>query len=142
MTCKVDAILNDTTGCLMACAYKHSNCAIGVIVGTGTNASYMENLDMADMYEGTKPTTGRRGRGVIINTEWGAFGNTGSLEIIRTSYDHELDRHSLNQGKQVCTLTVITYIYVFRNHTSKCLLLQCAFQSLEEVFERVYLLFL
>jgi hypothetical protein len=39
--------------------------------------------------------------GVVINTEWGAFGNTGSLDIIRTIYDIQLDEESLNPGKQV-----------------------------------------
>ena len=39
--------------------------------------------------------------GVVINTEWGAFGNTGSLDIIRTAYDFQLDTQSLNPGKQV-----------------------------------------
>ena len=38
---------------------------------------------------------------VVINTEWGAFGNTGSLDIFRTPYDLQLDRESLNPGKQV-----------------------------------------
>ena len=32
---KVCAILNDTTGCLLACAYKRPDCAMGVILGTG-----------------------------------------------------------------------------------------------------------
>ena len=43
---KIDvcAILNDTTGCLIACAYKRPDCAIGVIIGTGTNASYVEEI--------------------------------------------------------------------------------------------------
>ena len=41
---RVNAILNDTTGCLIACAYKRPDCAIGVIIGTGTNASYVEEL--------------------------------------------------------------------------------------------------
>ena len=44
----VDAILNDTTGCLIACAYKRPNCAIGVILGTGTNASYLETPDLVN----------------------------------------------------------------------------------------------
>ena len=95
---KVDAILNDTTGCLMACAYKHTECAMGVIVGTGTNASYVESLQNVDLYEGEKPLDSSC---VVINTEWGAFGNTGSLEIVRTQYDHQLDKNSINPGKQV-----------------------------------------
>ena len=37
---KIDvcAILNDTTGCLMSCAWKEEKCRIGLIIGTGTNA--------------------------------------------------------------------------------------------------------
>ena len=38
---------------------------------------------------------------VVINTEWGAFGNTGSLDIVRTEYDLRLDRESVNPSKQV-----------------------------------------
>ena len=44
MKIRVSAILNDTTGCLIACAYKRPDCAIGVIIGTGTNASYVEEI--------------------------------------------------------------------------------------------------
>jgi len=95
---QVAAILNDTTGCLMACAYKHPECSIGVIVGTGTNAAYVEQLDNVGTYQGPKP---KNSSCVVINTEWGAFGNTGSLDIFRTPYDLQLDRESLNPGKQV-----------------------------------------
>jgi hexokinase len=38
---------------------------------------------------------------MIINTEWGALGDNGSLEFIRTSYDKEIDNHSINRGKQI-----------------------------------------
>ena len=41
----VAAILNDTTGCLMSCAWKNPKCRIGLIIGTGTNACYLEDLD-------------------------------------------------------------------------------------------------
>lgn len=41
----VTALLNDTTGCLMSCAWKHPKCRIGLIIGTGTNACYIENVD-------------------------------------------------------------------------------------------------
>ena len=39
----------------MACAYKHPECSIGVIVGTGTNAAYVEQLDNVGTYQGPKP---------------------------------------------------------------------------------------
>ena len=41
----VSAILNDTTGCLMSCAWKNPKCRIGLIIGTGTNACYLEDMD-------------------------------------------------------------------------------------------------
>ncbi|VDK63693.1 unnamed protein product [Gongylonema pulchrum] len=40
----VVALLNDTVGTLLACAFKDSSCQIGVILGTGSNACYMEQL--------------------------------------------------------------------------------------------------
>ena len=94
----VDAIINDTTGCLLACAYKRPDCAIGVILGTGTNASYLEELTNVELYEGKKPDEAKT---VVINTEWGAFGSTGSLDIVRTEFDFRLDDESMNKGKQV-----------------------------------------
>jgi len=93
----VSAILNDTTGCLVAAAYKRQDCAIGVIIGTGTNASYLEDIRNVELYEGEKGTK----REVVINTEWGALGNTGSLDFIRTKYDHAVDGDSKNLGRQV-----------------------------------------
>ena len=41
----VTAILNDTTGCLMSCAWQNQKCRIGLIIGTGTNACYLEDID-------------------------------------------------------------------------------------------------
>ena len=38
---------------------------------------------------------------VLINTEWGAFGDNGCLDFIRTEYDRELDTYSINPGKQL-----------------------------------------
>ncbi len=55
MDVQVDAILNDTTGCLLACAFKRPECAIGVILGTGTNACYVEDMNKVGLYEGKPP---------------------------------------------------------------------------------------
>ncbi len=95
---RIDALINDTTGCLLACAYKHPDCAVAVILGTGTNASYVEDMSLVELYEGDRP---ERRPAVVINTEWGAFGNTGSLDIIRTEYDLKLDKESVNPSRQV-----------------------------------------
>lgn len=42
---------------------------------------------------------GREGR-MCVNMEWGAFGDNGCLDDIRTTYDQAVDENSLNEGKQ------------------------------------------
>nr|CAD7412355.1 unnamed protein product [Timema poppensis] len=98
MDVKIDvcAILNDTTGTLMSCAWKNFNCRIGIIVGTGSNACYVEKVENVELFEGDKSKPY-----MVINTEWGAFGDNGALEIVRTQYDREIDSHSINAGKQL-----------------------------------------
>lgn len=93
----VAAILNDTTGCLMSCAWKNPKCRIGMIIGTGTNACYLEDIDNV----GTWDEDNNEPKHVIINTEWGAFGNQGELDFILTKWDKEVDRESINPGKQL-----------------------------------------
>jgi len=38
---------------------------------------------------------------MVVNTEWGAFGDDGCLDFIKTEYDQEIDKTSLNPGKQL-----------------------------------------
>ena len=40
---------------------------------------------------------------MVINTEWGAFGNQGELDFIKTKWDERVDEGSINPGKQVQT---------------------------------------
>ncbi|KAF1449372.1 Hexokinase-1, partial [Spheniscus demersus] len=88
------AVVNDTVGTMMTCGFDDQRCEVGLIIGTGTNACYMEEMRHIDLVEGDE------GR-MCINTEWGAFGDDGSLEDIRTEFDREIDRGSLNPGKQL-----------------------------------------
>uniref|UniRef100_A0A6Q2Y744 Hexokinase-2 n=1 Tax=Esox lucius TaxID=8010 RepID=A0A6Q2Y744_ESOLU len=88
------AVVNDTTGTMMTCGFDDQRCEVGIIIGTGTNACYMEELRHIDLVEGDE------GR-MCINTEWGAFGDDGSLEDLRTEFDREIDRGSVNPGKQL-----------------------------------------
>ncbi|XP_055307753.1 hexokinase type 2-like [Sitodiplosis mosellana] len=92
----VIAILNDTTGTLMSCAWKNRRTRIGLIVGTGTNACYVEKVKNCELCDGTS-----KKENVIINTEWGAFGDNGALDFVRTKYDREIDEHSINRGRQI-----------------------------------------
>ncbi|XP_023938418.1 hexokinase type 2 isoform X3 [Bicyclus anynana] len=90
------AILNDTTGTLMSCAWKNHNCKIGLIVGTGSNACYVEKTENCELFDGEpgKPE-------LLINTEWGAFGDDGTLDFVRTEFDRDVDVNSINPGKQI-----------------------------------------
>ena len=58
----------------MSCAWKNPKCRIRMIIGTGTNACYLEDIDRVDTWDGDKGDP----KHVIINTEWGAFGNKAS----------------------------------------------------------------
>ncbi|KAL0110807.1 hypothetical protein PUN28_014037 [Cardiocondyla obscurior] len=98
---KIDvcAILNDTTGTLMSCAWKNRNCRIGLIVGTGSNACYVEktkNVECAipSNYSKDKPD-------MLINTEWGAFGENNTLDFVTTEFDRAIDDNSINPTKQL-----------------------------------------
>nr|XP_027796793.1 hexokinase-3 isoform X2 [Marmota flaviventris] len=89
----VVAIVNDTVGTMMSCGYEDPRCEIGLIVGTGTNACYMEELpNVVDM-------AGESGQ-MCINMEWGAFGDDGSLGMLSTCFDESVDQASINPGKQ------------------------------------------
>uniref|UniRef100_F6SN65 Hexokinase-3 n=1 Tax=Ornithorhynchus anatinus TaxID=9258 RepID=F6SN65_ORNAN len=89
----VVAIVNDTVGTMMSCAYDDLRCEVGLIVGTGTNACYMEEMK----HVVTVP--GEEGR-MCINMEWGAFGDDGGLEHLITDFDRMVDKNSINPGKQ------------------------------------------
>ncbi|RUS81302.1 hypothetical protein EGW08_010944, partial [Elysia chlorotica] len=91
------AVINDTVGALMSCAHSDRNCAIGLILGTGTNACYIEDLPNVKTWDGDY----NEPKQVLINSEWGAFGNDGCLDFILTDFDRSIDKHSINPGKQI-----------------------------------------
>ncbi|NXG25478.1 HXK3 protein, partial [Grallaria varia] len=89
----VVALVNDTVGTMMSCGYDDPKCEIGLIVGTGTNACYMEEMRNVGTVKGDQ------GR-MCINMEWGAFGDNGCLDHIFTSFDRVVDNQTINPGKQ------------------------------------------
>lgn len=93
----VVAILNDTTGTLVAGSHDTADCAIGLILGTGTNASYIEKAERVVRWgEGTARDA--RVKEVIMDPETGAFGDNGCIDFIKTEWDRELDKTSLLPG--------------------------------------------
>lgn len=65
--------------------------------GTGSNACYVEKVENAELFD----ITDNKKSHVLINTEWGAFGDNGALDFVRTEYDREIDNLSINPGKQL-----------------------------------------
>ena len=59
-------------------------------LGTGCNAAYVETLDNVDKWEGEKDDPDQ----VVIDIEWGAFGDNGSLDFTKTEFDPIIDKHS------------------------------------------------
>lgn len=91
------AVINDTVGALMSCAHSDRDCAIGLILGTGTNACYIEKLENVGLWDGDY----NEPKQVMINTEWGALGDDGCLDFVKTEYDRQVDKHSINPGRQI-----------------------------------------
>ncbi|KAM3955198.1 LOW QUALITY PROTEIN: hexokinase-4 [Aphomia sociella] len=85
----VRVLLNDTTGTLMAGAQLDPCVAIGVIMGTGSNGCYMERASRVSHWEAA------RAHDVCVDVEWGAFGDDGGLDFVRTDIDREADAHTL-----------------------------------------------
>ncbi|CAB3258720.1 unnamed protein product [Arctia plantaginis] len=87
----VRVLLNDTTGTLVAGAHIDPQVAIGVILGTGSNGCYMERASRVKHWEAAHD----RIKDVCVDIEWGAFGDNGCLDFIRTEFDNEVDARSL-----------------------------------------------
>lgn len=84
---------------MMSCGLTDRNVFGGLILGTGTNACYMEKLENVGKWVCDNDEEGPNQ--LVINMEWGAFGDTGSLNWLRTKYDETVDRNSLNPGEQL-----------------------------------------
>jgi len=95
---EISAVVNDTVGTLMSCAFKHKTCRIGLIVGTGTNACYVEKTENCQLLEAPLK---RKFPEVVINCEWGAFGENGDLDFVQNEYDREVDSKTVNPSSQI-----------------------------------------
>ncbi|KHN77826.1 Hexokinase-1 [Toxocara canis] len=95
---EVVALINDTVGTMVAAAHEAGGeCDIGVIIATGTNASYME--DCSKIKHGLSTATEHYPyQQMIIDTEWGGFGDRNEAEYILTQYDKLVDSRSEHPG--------------------------------------------
>ncbi|CAO3616078.1 unnamed protein product [Mucor hiemalis] len=90
----IAAIVNDTVGTLMAYAYKHPETSMGIILGTGFNASYYQDMSKVNKW------TGDKNQEMVINMECGAF-DCERRVLPLTVYDNKMDRESLNVHQQL-----------------------------------------
>ncbi|XP_060079672.1 hexokinase-1-like [Ylistrum balloti] len=86
----VVARISDTTGTLMAGSYLDKSCRIGLIIGSGSNACFVEQAKNFKKFEDGVKTSNQ----IVVNTEWGAFGDNGCLDFFKTDFDKEVDRTS------------------------------------------------
>ncbi|KAF8377833.1 hypothetical protein HHK36_031218 [Tetracentron sinense] len=95
---RVSALVNDTVGTLAGARYWDDDAMVAVILGTGTNACYVEQMDAIPKLRGENSASRR----MIINTEWGAFSNGLPL----TEFDKDMDAASINPGEQIFEKTI------------------------------------
>lgn len=87
----VRVLLNDTTGTLVAGAQANPHVEISAIFGTGSNGSYMERASRVAHWE----TAHDKVQDVCVDIEWGAFGDNGCIDFIKTDIDLEVDQNTL-----------------------------------------------
>ncbi|KAK2987278.1 hypothetical protein RJ640_024641 [Escallonia rubra] len=90
---RVAVLINDSVGTLALGHYHDEDTVAAVIIGTGTNACYLERADAIIKCQGLLTTSG----GMVVNMEWGNFW---SSHLPRTSYDTDLDADSPNPNDQ------------------------------------------
>ncbi|XVF34927.1 hypothetical protein REPUB_Repub18cG0100500 [Reevesia pubescens] len=91
---RVAALVNDTIGTLAGGRYNNQDVVAAVILGTGTNAAYVERAHAIPKWHGLLSKSGE----MVINMEWGNFR---SSHLPLTEYDQALDAESLNPGEQI-----------------------------------------
>lgn len=96
---KVVALINDTTGTLVASMYTDPEAKMGLIFGTGCNGAYYDVIKDIPKLEGKLPSDILEESLMAINCEYGAFDNEHYV-LPRTKYDIQIDEESPRPGQQ------------------------------------------
>ncbi|KAL6335712.1 hypothetical protein AAG906_039475 [Vitis piasezkii] len=114
---RVSALVNDTIGTLAGGRYFNDDVVVAVILGTGSNAAYVERAQAIPKWQGLLPKSGD----MVINMEWGNFR---SSHLPLTEYDRAMDIDSLNPGEQ----KLVSGMYLAKFYESKICsnILHCA----------------
>ena len=95
----VVALINDTTGTLVASMYTDAETRMGLIYGTGCNGAYYDVVSDIPKLEGKMPSDVDQSAPMAINCEYGAFDNE-LVVLPRTKYDILIDKQSPRPGQQ------------------------------------------
>ncbi|CAH6722657.1 hexokinase-1 [[Candida] jaroonii] len=95
----VVALINDTTGTLVASMYTEPEAKMGLIFGTGCNGAYYDVVKDIPKLQGKMPSDIPADSLMAINCEYGAFDNE-HLVLPRTKYDLQIDEESPRPGQQ------------------------------------------
>lgn len=87
---QVTALANDTVGTMETAAYKDGAAKVGLILGTGTNAAYLEKTSRVPKWQGAPCEE------MVINTEWGNL----QMDGYRNVFDVIIDEATSNPGVQ------------------------------------------
>lgn len=96
---KVVALINDTTGTLVASMYADVETKMGLIFGTGVNGAYYDTCGDIPKLEGRLCDDVNDQTPMAINCEYGSFDNE-HLVLPRTKYDIQIDAESPRPGQQ------------------------------------------
>jgi hexokinase len=95
----VTALINDTTGTLVASNYTDPMTKMGCIFGTGCNAAYYDLVKNITKLEGYIPDDIDPDTPMAINCEYGAFDSDHKV-LPRTTYDIQIDNDSPRPNQQ------------------------------------------
>ncbi|KAI3987144.1 hypothetical protein MKX01_036934 [Papaver californicum] len=93
----VTALVNDSVGALAGAIYKNQDVKVAVILGTGSNACYIERMDAIPKIKKEEGDQNHLAGNTIINTEWGAF----SQKCLPLTKFDALGTDSDEKGKQI-----------------------------------------
>lgn len=105
---EIVALINDTTGTLVASMYTDEQALMGLIFGTGVNGAYYDVVKDVPKIQGRLPDDITGEMPMAINCEYGSFDNE-HLVLPRTKYDVQIDSESPRPGQQTYEKMIAGY---------------------------------
>lgn len=91
---RVAALANDATATLIYGRYLEPETSIGLILGSGTNLAYIEEVDRFGPITDAVGTFGEPVDRFLVNTEFCCLGDRGELDDFMTSFERLVDENS------------------------------------------------